>query len=90
MDAHRTLTIEFNDGSQVRYAMPVQAMNAAAQQLKIEDFLKGRHLVLEFDGRLRIYPVENIRMLEIAGEGTGMEGVKLPMHTLRVAKLLPK
>jgi hypothetical protein len=88
MDATRNLTIEFNDGARVRYAMPVQAKNAAAQQLMIEDFLKGRHLVVECEGRLRMYPVESIRMVEISGEGTTLEGVKLPMHTIRASKLL--
>jgi hypothetical protein len=90
VDATRTLTIEFNDGAQVRYALPVQAKNKAAQQLMLEDFLKGRHLIVECEGRLRMYPVENIRMVEIAGEGTTLEGVKVPMHTLRDAKLLSK
>jgi len=88
MDAIRNLIIEFNDGAQVRYAMPVQAKNAAAAQLMIEDFLKGRHLVVECEGRLRMYPVENIRMVEISGDGATLEGVKLPMHTIRATKLL--
>jgi hypothetical protein len=90
MNPARTLTIEFNDGAQVRYALPVQAKNKAAQQLMLEDFLKGRHLIVECEGRLRMYPIENIRMVEIAGEGATLEGVKVPMHTLREAKQLSK
>jgi hypothetical protein len=83
----RFITIQFTDGSKVRYSFEAATDNKAAQQLKIEDFLKGNHLVVQTDGRLTVYPVANIRALEISSGGSTLEGVKLPLHTIRNAKL---
>lgn len=87
MSAMRFLTIQFNDGSKVRYSFEAVTDNKAAQQLKLEDFLKGRHLAIQTEGRLTLYPVENIRSLELSSGGASLEGVKLPLHTIRNAKL---
>jgi hypothetical protein len=87
--ATRFITIQFTDGSSVRYSFPVQSTNKAAQQLKLEDLLKGRHLVLQAEGQLVIYPIENIRKLELsAGSGDNLDGVRLPAHTIHDAKLV--
>ena len=83
----RFITIQFTDGSRVRYSFEPLTDNKAAQQLKIEDFLKGNHLVVQTEGRLTVYPVANIRALEISSGGSALEGVKLPLHTIRNAKL---
>ena len=87
MSTMRFITIQFTDGSKVRYSFEAVTDNKAAQQLKIEDFLKGNHLVVQTDGRLTVYPVANIRALEISSGGATLEGVKLPLHTIRNAKL---
>jgi hypothetical protein len=87
MAAMRFITILFNDGSKVRYAFEAMTENKAAQQLKIEDFLKGRHLIVQTEGRLTVYPVVNIRSLEFSTGGESLEGIKLPLHTIRNAKL---
>ena len=89
MTAIRFITLKFADGASVRYSFPGQSANKAAQQLKLEDFLKGRHLVMEADGRLMVYPIENIRSIEFSGgSGEALEGVRLPAHTIRGAKLV--
>ncbi|MGH8765347.1 MAG: hypothetical protein ACRET8_06485 [Burkholderiales bacterium] len=89
MTATRFITIQFNDGSSVRYSFPIQSTNKAAQQLKIEDLLKGRHLLIHAEGRLVIYPIENIRKIELsAGSGDNMDGIRLPAHAIRDAKLV--
>ena len=87
MSTMRFITIQFTDGSKVRYSFEAATDNKAAQQLKIEDFLKGNHLVVQTEGRLTVYPVANIRALEISSGGASLEGVKLPLHTIRNAKL---
>ncbi len=81
------IAIEFSDGSRVKYSFPVQSPNSAARQMKMEDFLKGRHLVIQSEGRLLIYPMENIKAIEMSTGGADLEGVKLPLHTIRNAKL---
>lgn len=81
------IAIEFSDGSKVRYSFPVQVPNSAARQMKLEDFLKGRHLVIQTESRLVMYPMENIKAIEMSTGGASLEGVKLPLHTIRDAKL---
>jgi hypothetical protein len=83
----RFVTIQFNDGSKVRYSFAAMSGNKAAQQMKVEDFLKGHHLVVQSEGRLTVYPVANIRALEFSSGGESLEGIKLPLHTIRNAKL---
>ena len=55
------IAVEFCDGSKIKYSFPVQAANAAARQMKLEDLLKGRHLVIQAEGRLIMHPMENIK-----------------------------
>jgi hypothetical protein len=83
----RFITIQFTDGSKVKYSFPVQSPNKSATQLKLEDFFKGRHLVIQAEGRLTVFPIENVRKVEFsAGSGGDLEGIKLPAHTIRDAK----
>jgi hypothetical protein len=80
------IAIEFSDSSKVKYSFPAQSPNSAARQMKLEDFFKGRHLVIQSEGRLILYPVENIKAIEMSTGGSDLEGVKLPLHTIRDAK----
>jgi len=83
-----SLAVEFCDGSRIKYSFPAQAANDAARQLKIEDLLKGRHLIVQAEGRLVMHPMENIKTLELSTGGASLEGVRLPLHTIREATLL--
>jgi hypothetical protein len=83
----RFISIHFMDGSKVRYSFTPMTESKAAQQLKLEDFLKGRHLVIQTEGRLTLYPMENIREIEFSAGSSGLEGIKLPLHTIRNATL---
>ena len=82
------ISLEFSDGARIKYSFPAQSANSAARQMKMEDFLKGRHLVIQTEGRLMVYPIANIRAIELSTGGMTLEGVKLPLHTIRDAKLL--
>lgn len=84
----RFISIHFMDGSKVRYSFSPMTESKAAQQLKLEDFLKGRHLVIQTEGRLTLYPMENIREVEFSAGSSGLEGIKLPLHTIRNATLV--
>ena len=84
----RFISIHFMDGSKVRYSFSPMTESKAAQQLKLEDFLKGRHLVIQTEGRLTLYPMENIREIEFSAGSSGLEGIKLPLHTIRNATLV--
>ena len=85
-NAMRFIKISFMDGTSVRYSFPLQAGSSAARQVKLEDFFKSRHLVLQAEGRLIVYPIENVKALEFSAGGDSVEGVKLPVHTIRDAR----
>lgn len=82
------IAVEFSDGTRIKYSFPMQSANNAARQMKLEDFLKGRHLVIQTEGRLMMHPMENIRTIELSTAGSNLEGVKLPLHTIRDATLI--
>jgi hypothetical protein len=84
-DAMRFIKITFMDGTSQRYSFPVQAASDAAKQVKIEDFFGSRHVVLASEGRLLVFPMENIKEVEISGGGQRLEGLKLPLHTIHGA-----
>ena len=90
MSPMRFISIEFTDGAKIRYSFPVQTGSKAARQVKIEDFLKGRHLLVQTEDRLVVYPIENIRSIEFSAGTAAMEGIKLPPHTIREATLLAR
>jgi hypothetical protein len=81
----RFIKITFMDGTSRRYAFPVQTGNKAAKQVKIEDFFKSPHLVIQSEGRLLVYPMQNIREVEFSAGGDGLNDVKLPLHTIQGA-----
>jgi len=81
------IAIEFSDGSKTKYSFPAQSPNSAARQMKLEDLLKGRHLMIQADDRLIMHPMENIKTIELSASGGTLEGVKLPLHTIRDAKV---
>jgi len=89
MTPTRFITIQFHDGKSVKYSFPVQGPNKAAAQLKLEDFFKGRHLVIQAEDHLVVYPIEGVRKVEFsAGSGGDLEGIRLPAHTIRNATLV--
>ena len=82
------IAVEFCDGSKAKYSVPVQAANDAARQMKLEDLLKGRHLVIQAEGRLIMHPMENIKTVELSTGGASLDGIRLPLHTIREATVL--
>jgi hypothetical protein len=80
------LTVHFTDGSKISYGFPRQAANDAARQLRLEDFLKSSYLMVEADGVLTMFPVANIKAIQLP-VGEGMKDVPLPKHAIRGAKL---
>lgn len=83
----RGLTITFMDGSKVSYSFPEQGANAAAKQLRIEELLKNPFLIVLGDGMLTMYPVVNIRSIQIPVDAQESEQVRLPAHTIRHARM---
>ena len=86
MEPNRGLTVVFTDGSKISYGFPKQEANAAGQQLRLEDFLKSNYLMLVSEGVLTMFPVANIKAIQVA-VGEGVEEVKMPKHVIRGATL---
>ena len=83
----RGLTITFLDGSKLSFGFPQQGANAAAKQLKLEEFIKSPYLMVIADGALTMFPVANIKSIQLPLGGQDAEQVRLPAHVIRNAKL---
>ncbi len=83
----RFIHIEFIDGSSARYSFPIQAGNVAAKQVKLESLFKDRFLILQGEGKLIVFPIENIKSMQLSGEDKDLEEIRLPAHTIRGAEL---
>ena len=89
MASLRFITIEFMDGSTRKYSFPEQTRETAAKQIKLEDFFKSRSLVIAADGRLNIFPIDNIKSIELSAPGVGdVKGFRVPLHTISGATLV--
>jgi hypothetical protein len=86
MDQNRGLTVHFNDGSKISYGFPKQEATAAGQQLRLEEFLKSNYLMLVNEGVLTMFPIANIKAIQVA-VGEGADEVKVPKHVIRGATL---
>jgi hypothetical protein len=87
MDDSRGLTITFMDGSKISFGFPQQGLNAAAKQLKIEEFMRSPFLMVVADGTLMMFPVVNIKSIQIPVSKEEAEEVRLPAHAIRDATL---
>ena len=85
----RVLTLHFVDGSKLSFEFPEQASNAAARQIKVNELLAAKHLVIEAEGSLLFFPMANIKyiafsmpMLPAKGPGSA-----LPRHAIVGARI---
>jgi hypothetical protein len=85
MEPTRALTVHFMDGSKVSFGFPNQAANAAARQIRLEEFLKSPYLIVLAEGVLTAIPVVNIKAIQIPVDEAMMKDVHLPGHIIRDA-----
>ena len=83
MTEKRGLTIHFMDGSSMKLDFPRQAPNESAAVIRLKEALSARHLVVEADGALMIFPFENIKYIQAYPAPP-----KLPEHTIRAASFV--
>lgn len=91
MSKLRFLTIEFVDGTTTNYSFPApsfpsQSQDKAVRQIKLESFFKDRFLVLHGEGKLMVFPVENIKSVQLSSEDEELEGIRMPTHTIKGAQ----
>ena len=83
----RFLTIDFVDGTTNRYSFPLQSFAAESQgkavrQMKLDSFFKDRFLVLHGEGKLVVFPVENIKSVQLSSDDEELEGIRMPTHAI--------
>ena len=86
-DNSRALTINFMDGTKVSYGFLQQGMNTAAKQLKIDELLKNPYVMVLAENVLTMFPVANIKSIQLPLSERDTEQVRLPGHVIRNAKL---
>ena len=72
MKRDRAMTIHFMDGTHVSFDFPAQEANVYGSALLIEELLKNPYLLVEADGAILIYPVANIKsiqLMNLSGDG---------------------
>ncbi len=87
----RTLTLHFNDGSKISFDFPKQVDNEAARQMKLAEFMTSKHLVVEADGSVLIFPIANIKYIALTGPGPAgkrNQPTGLPRHTIVGARIV--
>jgi len=87
----RFITIEFVDGTTTKYSFPApsfqsRSQETAVKQIKLESFFKDRFLVLHGEGKLVVFPFENIKSVQLSSEDEELEGITMPKHTITGAK----
>jgi hypothetical protein len=83
----RTLTLHFIDGTKLSFEYEAQTQNNAARQVKLNDFLSGKHLVVEAEGSVLIFPVSSIKYMALSA--TSLKGAlpALPRHAIVGARI---
>jgi hypothetical protein len=72
MTRDRAMIVHFMDGTHVSFTFPAQEANSFGSTLLIEELLKSPYLLVEADGALLMYPVANIKSIQLtnlSGEG---------------------
>jgi hypothetical protein len=84
----RIATLHFVDGSKLSFDFPEQTSNAAGRQIKLADFLAGKHLVVEAEGQLFVFPVTSIKYIAFSLPGVSKQALgALPRHALVGARV---
>ena len=88
MTHDRTMTLHFNDGTRLTFEFPEQAANAAARQIKLAEFMTNRHVVVEAEGSVMIFPIANIKYIALNAPGQSFfKGPALPKHAIMGARI---
>ncbi|MEZ5446883.1 MAG: hypothetical protein R3F45_14045 [Gammaproteobacteria bacterium] len=69
MTRDRILTLHFTDGTSMSFDFPEQTTHAVAKRLKIEDFLNSSNVIVEADGSVMIFPMANIKYIQVMPPG---------------------
>ena len=78
----RFLTIQFNDGTNRKFSFAGQAGSKGVQQIKLSSFFVDRFVIIQSDGRLNVFPFENVKSVQLSAESGELEGIQIPPHAI--------
>lgn len=89
MEKDRILTLHFIDGTKLSFDFPQQTDNVAARQLKVDDLLSSKLLLVEAEGQLMIFPTANIKYMMLSGPmmPTRAGAATFPRHAIKGARV---
>jgi hypothetical protein len=64
MSQQRNMVIHFMDGTKLAYDFPKQVAAGLSVISKIEKVLEKQYLVIESEGVMQLYPVNNIKSIQ--------------------------
>ena len=74
MKDERGLAFHFTDGTRLSLTFPKQTDNLAASQLKFDDILANRYVLLDVEGTLMVIPFENVKYIQIYPAPAKLQG----------------
>ena len=85
----RILTLHFLDGSKISLAFEEQGANTAARKLKLDKLMASKHLVVEAEGQVMVFPVANIKYMALSLPAPNAKGTRetLPSHAITGARI---
>lgn len=86
----RALTLHFIDGSKLSFEFPQQSDNAAARRLKLSDLMSGKHVVIEAESSVLVFPVANIKYMALSTPLIARKDktAMLPSHAIVGARIV--
>jgi hypothetical protein len=85
----RILTLHFVEGSKISFEFPEQSAHPLGRQVKLADFMTSKHLVIEAEGTVMMFPVNNIKYMAFSLPMLTGKGSKasLPRHAITGARV---
>jgi hypothetical protein len=79
----RIATLHFIDGSKLAFDFPEQTPHASGRQLKVADFMTSKHLVVEAEGSIFVFPVTSIKYIALSVPMLSKQALgALPRHAI--------
>ena len=85
----RILTLHFLDGSKLAFEFDAQGANNAARKLKVDKLMASKHVVIEAEGSVMIFPVASIKYMALSLPSLDKRGAAevLPSYAITGAKI---
>ena len=87
MTTRKALTVNFMDGTKIAFDFPEMSSNVQVKHIRLEEFFKSSFFIIEAEGTLMVYPVANIKSLEMPMSADEKQ-IKLPPHAIRGAQVV--